>query len=326
MHRLGLRGQKLGPTYQGYHPLDDRALAVYERAEQLRPADDLSHGHDAAPLGRARVRAADPPRRNRPDFPDAADRDRPRRTPVEPEALVVVRKHAHVYADVSALVYRPFQLYHTLRLAIDYAVDHKLLLGSDFPWLTTADSIAGLRRSLRRRTGSGSRFLRTASRGSSTGRRSRCSASRTPRPALPAGCRRERERTRASAREAPLRDRPARAAGARDRRRRRGGRRDRGRVQRARSGARATGATRERCRARTPSTALSPSRRARPGDALRVEIVAIEPLIGQCSTYLWPHDYLRLGSGRTSRTRRASVRSRTASSAGASRSRSRTSR
>lgn len=38
-------------------------------------------------------------------------------------------------------------------------------------------------------------------------------------------------------------------------------------------------------------------RRARPGDALRVEIVAIEPLIGQCSTYLWPHDYLQAGLG-----------------------------
>lgn len=36
---------------------------------------------------------------------------------------------------------------------------------------------------------------------------------------------------------------------------------------------------------------------ARPGDALRVEILEIEPLIGQCSTYLWPYDYLQAGLG-----------------------------
>jgi acetamidase/formamidase len=36
---------------------------------------------------------------------------------------------------------------------------------------------------------------------------------------------------------------------------------------------------------------------ARPGDALRIDIDAIEPLIGQCSTYLWPYDYLQAGLG-----------------------------
>jgi predicted TIM-barrel fold metal-dependent hydrolase len=66
--------------------------------------------------------------------------------PWEAEALVVCRKHEHVFADVSALVYRPFQLYGALRLAVEYAVDGKLLLGSDFPWLTTAQEIDGLRR------------------------------------------------------------------------------------------------------------------------------------------------------------------------------------
>ena len=36
---------------------------------------------------------------------------------------------------------------------------------------------------------------------------------------------------------------------------------------------------------------------AGPGDALRIDIRAIEPLIGQCSTYLWPYDYLQAGLG-----------------------------
>jgi hypothetical protein len=65
--------------------------------------------------------------------------------PWEPEALVVIRKHPFVYGDISALVYRPFQLYHTLRLAHEYAVDQKLLLGSDFPWVSTAETIQRVR-------------------------------------------------------------------------------------------------------------------------------------------------------------------------------------
>jgi acetamidase/formamidase len=34
-----------------------------------------------------------------------------------------------------------------------------------------------------------------------------------------------------------------------------------------------------------------------PGDALRIDILDIEPLIGQCATYLWPYDYLVAGLG-----------------------------
>jgi predicted TIM-barrel fold metal-dependent hydrolase len=50
-----------------------------------------------------------------------------------------------VYADVSALHYRPFQLWHSLRLAQDYGVWSKLLFGSDHPFTTVNDSIDGLR-------------------------------------------------------------------------------------------------------------------------------------------------------------------------------------
>ena len=51
-----------------------------------------------------------------------------------------------MYADVSALHYRPFQLWHSLRLVQDYGVWSKLLFGSDFPFTTVDESVAGLRR------------------------------------------------------------------------------------------------------------------------------------------------------------------------------------
>ena len=66
--------------------------------------------------------------------------------PYEGECIAVIRKHRHVYADVSALHYRPFQLYHSLMLVQEYGVWSKLLFGSDYPFTTVDASIAGLRK------------------------------------------------------------------------------------------------------------------------------------------------------------------------------------
>jgi len=46
---------------------------------------------------------------------------------------------------VSALVFRPWSLYESLRLAAEWGVLNKLLLGSDFPLATSAETVAGLR-------------------------------------------------------------------------------------------------------------------------------------------------------------------------------------
>ena len=52
------------------------------------------------------------------------------------EAIAVVRRHPHVYADVSALVGRRWLLYQALVAAVEYRVEHKLLFGTDFPFFT----------------------------------------------------------------------------------------------------------------------------------------------------------------------------------------------
>ena len=64
--------------------------------------------------------------------------------PFEGEALVTTRKHPNLYLDLSALYYRPWQLYNSLVLAQEYHVTDKILFGSDYPFATPADSIAGL--------------------------------------------------------------------------------------------------------------------------------------------------------------------------------------
>ena len=61
------------------------------------------------------------------------------------EAIAVVRRHPHVYADVSALVSRRWLLYNALVQAVEYRVEHKLLFGTDFPFFTARETIDGLR-------------------------------------------------------------------------------------------------------------------------------------------------------------------------------------
>ena len=65
--------------------------------------------------------------------------------PWENETIVVIRKQPNVYADVSALYYRPMQLCNTLVLAFEYKITHKILFGTDFPITTVKESIVGLK-------------------------------------------------------------------------------------------------------------------------------------------------------------------------------------
>ena len=66
--------------------------------------------------------------------------------PYEGECVATIRKHPNVYADVSALHYRPFQLYHSLMLVQEYGVWDKVLFGSDYPFTTVNASVDGLRK------------------------------------------------------------------------------------------------------------------------------------------------------------------------------------
>jgi predicted TIM-barrel fold metal-dependent hydrolase len=65
--------------------------------------------------------------------------------PWQTDTIAVIRKHPHVYADVSAGFYRPWSFYNAMRLATEWNVLPKLLLGSDFPVATPRETIEGLR-------------------------------------------------------------------------------------------------------------------------------------------------------------------------------------
>jgi predicted TIM-barrel fold metal-dependent hydrolase len=61
------------------------------------------------------------------------------------ECAVTIRKHPNVYADVSAIYYRPWQLYNALMLVQEYGVWHKLLFGTDYPFATVDNTLVALR-------------------------------------------------------------------------------------------------------------------------------------------------------------------------------------
>ena len=146
-HRgLGLRGIKLLPMYAGFRPDDDRLDPLWKYATTHRLPVLLHTGTTfiaQAPLDCTLPRLID---RVAIRYPDVKIVMAHLSHPYEAECVVTIRKHPNVYADVSALHYRPFQLYHSLMLVQEYGVWDKVLFGSDYPFTTVDASLDGLRR------------------------------------------------------------------------------------------------------------------------------------------------------------------------------------
>lgn len=142
---FGLRGIKLLPMYAGFRPDDGLLdpLWVYASRHQL-PV--LLHTGTTfisrAPLECTLPRHLDPVAAR---FPDVKIIMAHLGHPYEGECIAVVRKHTNVYTDISALHYRPYQLYNSLMLVQEYGIWHKVLFGSDYPFTTVRASIDGLR-------------------------------------------------------------------------------------------------------------------------------------------------------------------------------------
>jgi len=143
---LGLRGIKLLPMYAGFRPGDCAVDPLWRYAERNGLPVILHAGTTfiaQAPLECTLPRHIDPVAIR---FPGVRIVIGHLGHPYEGETVAVIRKHEHVYADISALYYRPFQLYHALMLVQEYGVWDKLLFGTDYPFTTVNDSIAGLAR------------------------------------------------------------------------------------------------------------------------------------------------------------------------------------
>jgi predicted TIM-barrel fold metal-dependent hydrolase len=143
--RLGLRGIKLMPMYAGFSPHERRIDLLWSYAREHGLPVLLHTGTTfvaQAALEHTLPRHLDDVAIR---FPDVKIVLAHLGHPYEGECVAVIRKHPNVYADISALHYRPFQLYHSLMLVQEYGVWDKVLFGSDYPFTTVNASIAGLR-------------------------------------------------------------------------------------------------------------------------------------------------------------------------------------
>jgi len=143
---LGLRGIKLLPMYAGFSPDDPTLEPLWQYAEKHGLPVLLHMGTTfiaQAPLAFTLPRLIEPVALKHPGVKIILAH---LGHPYEGECLVTIRKHDNVFADVSALHYRPWQLYNSLMLAQEYGVWHKLLFGTDFPFTTVNASIDGIRK------------------------------------------------------------------------------------------------------------------------------------------------------------------------------------
>ncbi|MEX2174325.1 MAG: amidohydrolase family protein [Pirellulaceae bacterium] len=142
---LKLRGIKLMPMYAGFRPDDARLDPLWRYAQQHQLPVLLHTGTtfvSQAPLECTLPRHLDPVATR---FPEVRIVMAHLGHPYEGECIVTARKHPHVYADISALHYRPLQFYHSLMLAQEYGVWDKLLFGTDYPFTNVDATLAGLR-------------------------------------------------------------------------------------------------------------------------------------------------------------------------------------
>ncbi|GGM61881.1 amidohydrolase family protein [Dactylosporangium sucinum] len=142
---LGLAGVKLMPMYAGFDPGAPWLEPLWSYLETNGMPCLLHTGTTfvpQAPLEYARPALLDPVAIRHPELRLILAH---LGHPYEPECIAVIRKHVNVYADVSALHYRPWSLYQALLKAQEYQVWDKLLFGSDYPFSSVRQTIDGLR-------------------------------------------------------------------------------------------------------------------------------------------------------------------------------------
>ena len=139
-----MKGIKLLPMYAGFRPNQPELNYLWEYATRHRLPVLVHTGTtfvDKAPLEYTLPRLIDDVAIR---FPNVKIIMAHLSHPYEGECVATIRKHRNVYADCSALHYRPWQLYHSLMLVQEYGVWDKVLFGSDYPFTTVDASLEGM--------------------------------------------------------------------------------------------------------------------------------------------------------------------------------------
>ena len=141
---LGLQAVAVSPSGQGFHPAHSRAMEIYERAIELGIPVIVAKPWPVTRSSQMEF--------GRPALWDEVARTFPNMPlligqlgyPWIDETLLLLAKHERVFADISGVVSRPWQLYNALLTARSLGVMSRLLFGSGFPFETPTHAIETL--------------------------------------------------------------------------------------------------------------------------------------------------------------------------------------
>lgn len=143
---LGMKALTVSPASQDFHPADSRAMQVFAEAARLKMPVFVHQGFQLSVASKLEFA--------RPVLLDEVARELPQLKlviahmghPWIEECIVLLGKHENVFADISAVLHRPWLAYNALLSAYHYGVMEKLLFGSGFPYATPAGAIESLYR------------------------------------------------------------------------------------------------------------------------------------------------------------------------------------
>jgi predicted TIM-barrel fold metal-dependent hydrolase len=141
---LHLKGVKFGPIYNGVALSDPRMQPIYEYCQRKNIPLTMHMGTTFArnaPIDLGRAIHVEPVALKYPDLTMILAH---MGHPWYGDCIAVARKQPNVYAEVSALFYRPWQYYNILIEAQEYKITDKIFFGTDFPFSKVRESVDGL--------------------------------------------------------------------------------------------------------------------------------------------------------------------------------------
>lgn len=138
---LGLVGVTVNPAAAGFHPTDTRAMSLFEACQHHRMPVLFESGTVMAREARmefARPALLDEVIR---EFPDLKIILGTFGDPWVDEGVALLAKHPNVYADISGLTARPWQLFNALLVAHQLGTMEQVLFGSNFPYVLPEHAI-----------------------------------------------------------------------------------------------------------------------------------------------------------------------------------------
>jgi len=145
IEELGLRGLKMGPIYQNFHVMDPCVQPIYQYCQEQNIPITMHMGTTFcknAPLDYGRPIHVDKVALK---FPELKIIMAHLAHPWGAECIACFRKNKNVYSEMTGLTDWPYHFYHTMVIAQEYDVCHKIFFGTDYPFTELDEAIEGMR-------------------------------------------------------------------------------------------------------------------------------------------------------------------------------------